>query len=99
MTDDFGADRGHYCRGGRSLVPFNCVQGEYFQHTTESDDALLGWQPLELIVGKRAIVHAHAICHSKVELETWTEDDTDTTFFRVTDEVNDEIMDSLAQLF
>jgi hypothetical protein len=48
---------------------------------------------------KRAIVHAHAIRHSKVELETWTEDDTDTTFFRVTDEVNDEIMDSLAQLF
>lgn len=54
--------------------------------------------------GKRAMVHAHAIRKTGVELLRWEEEDSNDdeaetmTFFRVSDEMNDDIMEAMAQI-
>lgn len=82
------------------LVIVTLGQGEFFEKTTASEDARLGWCPLRRVQGQRAIVHAYAIRKTKVVLESWEDEDgDDSVFFRASNETNDEIMDSLALLF
>jgi len=66
-----------------------------------SDDASPAWNVLRVVSYKRAIIHAHAIGKTRVELLRWQDEDDEqgNTFFRVDDSENDAILDSLALLF